>query len=200
MWIVNTATGVLLMVDNPPNHEVEIVALTLEDKKQIVSEVAAVAADAHSAIAAEYSGLTVEELTELRVNARKDGVYLRVVKNNLAKRAVVDTDFECMADGFVGPLMLAFSQEDPGAAARVLKDFAKEHDKLVVKMVSVGGQLMDASELDRLAKMPTRDQALAMLAGTLKAPLDKLARTLNEVPGKLVRTVAAVRDQKEAVA
>ena len=178
--------------------EVNVVALTLEDKKKIVSEVAAVASDAHSVVAAEYHGLTVGEMTELRVQARKNGVYLRVVKNNLAKLALADTDFSCMSEGFVGPLVLAFSQEDPGSAARVLKDFAKEHDKLEVKMLSVGGELLAASEIDRLAKLPTRDQALAILAGTLRAPVEKLARTLNEVPGKLVRTVAAVRDSKAA--
>lgn len=178
--------------------EVNVVALTLEDKKKIVSEVAAVASDAHSVVAAEYHGLTVGEMTELRVKARESGVYLRVVKNNLAKLALADTEFSCMSEGFVGPLVLAFSQEDPGSAARVLKDFAKEHDKLEVKMLSVGGELLAASEIDRLAKLPTRDQALAILAGTLRAPVEKLARTLNEVPGKLVRTVAAVRDSKAA--
>lgn len=179
-------------------EEVNVVALTLEDKKKIVSEVAAVASDAHSVVAAEYHGLTVGEMTELRVKARESGVYLRVVKNNLAKLALADTEFSCMSEGFVGPLVLAFSQEDPGSAARVLKDFAKEHNKLEVKMLSVGGELLAASEIDRLAKLPTRDQALAILAGTLRAPVEKLARTLNEVPGKLVRTVAAVRDSKAA--
>jgi large subunit ribosomal protein L10 len=178
--------------------EVDAVALTLADKKKIVSDVAAVAADAHSAVAAEYRGLTVDEMTKLRVRARETGVYLRVVKNNLAKIAVANTDFSCMSDGFVGPLVLAFSMEDPGSAARLLKDFAKEHDKLEVKMLSVGGELLAASDIDRLAKLPTRDQALAILAGTLRAPVEKLARTMNEVPGKLVRTVAAVREQKEA--
>ena len=179
-------------------REVDAVALTLADKKKIVSDVAAVAADAHSAVAAEYRGLTVDEMTELRVKARETGVYLRVVKNNLAKIAVADTDFSCMSDGFVGPLVLAFSMEDPGSAARLLKDFAKEHDKLEVTMLSVGGELLAASDIDRLATLPTRDQALAILAGTLRAPVEKLVRTMNEVPGKLVRTVAAVREQKEA--
>ena len=175
-------------------------ALTLEDKKKIVSEVATVAAEAHSAVAAEYRGLTVDEMTEMRVKARESGVYLRVVKNNLAKLAVVDTEFECMSDSFSGPLVLAFSQEDPGSAARLIEGFAKGHDKLVVKSLAVGGELYPASELKRLSKLPTRDEALAILAGTLRAPLDKLARTINEVPGKLVRTVAAVRDQKETAA
>lgn len=173
-------------------------ALNLESKKVVVEEVAAVASEAHSAIAAEYRGLSSEEMNELRVKAREGGVYLRVVKNTLARRAVQGTEFECMGEGMTGPLVYAFSMEDPGSAARVLKDFAKDHDKLDVKLVSIGGQLLAASELERLAKMPTRDEAIAILMGTMKAPLDKLARTLNEVPGKLVRTIAAVRDSKEA--
>jgi large subunit ribosomal protein L10 len=175
-------------------------SLTLDQKKAVVEEVAKMAASAHSAIAAEYRGLTVGEMTELRAKARNEGVYLRVVKNNLARRAVQGTDFECMSDGFVGPLVLAFSQEDPGSAARVMKDFAKGHDKLVVKLVSIGGQLLAASDVDRLASMPTREQAISMLMATMRAPFDKLARTLNEVPGKLVRTVAAVRDAKQGAA
>lgn len=173
-------------------------ALRLEDKKQVVSEVAAVAADAHSVIAAEYAGLTVEELTDLRKKARDGGVYLRVVKNTLARRAFEGTDYECMREGLVGPLMLAFSQEDPGAAARVLKDFSDDNEKLNVKLISLGGELLDASELKRLASLPTYDQAISMLMALMKAPVEKLARTLNEVPGKLVRTVAAVRDDKQA--
>lgn len=173
-------------------------ALTLEAKKAVVSEVAEIAGQAHSAVAAEYRGLTVEELTELRVKSREGGVYLRVVKNTLARRAVEGTDFECMQEGLTGPLILAFSQEEPGAAARVIKDFAKDHDKLVPKLISFGGEMLAASELDRLATMPTRDQALGLLMAVMKAPVEKLARTLNEVPGKLVRTVAAVRDQKQS--
>jgi len=176
------------------------VALALEDKKQIVSEVAAVAANAHSAIAAEYRGMSVGEMNELRVKAREGGVYVRVVKNTLARRAIEGTDFECMKDGLVGPLVLAFSQEDPGAAARLLKDFGKEHELLKVKLVAIGGQLLAASDLDRLANLPTKEQAISMLMAVMKAPLDKFARTLNEVPGKMVRTFAAVRDQKQASA
>lgn len=175
-------------------------ALSLDEKKAIVAEVADVAADAHSAVAAEYLGLTSEEMTVLRANARSGGVYLRVVKNTLAKRALEGTDFACMNDALVGPLLLAFSQEDPGAAARVIKAFAKEHDKLVVKMLSVGGQLLAANEIERLASLPTKDQAISMLMSVMQAPITKLARTLNEVPGKLVRTVAAVRDQKQDAA
>ena len=173
-------------------------ALTLAEKQAVVSEVAEVASQAHSAVAAEYRGLTVEEMTELRAKARESGVYLRVVKNTLARRAVQGTDFECMQDGFVGPLVLAFSKEEPGAAARLVKDFAKEHDRLVPRLVAFGGQMLSPAELDRLASMPTRDQALSMLMAVMKAPVEKLVRTLNEVPGKLVRTVAAVRDQKQS--
>jgi len=173
-------------------------ALNLDQKKVVVEEVAAVAADALSAVAAEYHGLTVGDMTDLRVKARSEGVYLRVVKNSLAKRAIAGTDFECMQEGLTGPLLLAFSQEDPGCAARVIKDFAKDHDKLVVKLVSIGGQMLDASELDRLANLPTRDQAISMLMALMKAPVEKLTRTINEVPGKLVRTVAAVKVQKES--
>ncbi|MGV6817076.1 MAG: 50S ribosomal protein L10 [Thiotrichales bacterium] len=175
-------------------------ALNLESKKQVVSEVAAVAAEAHSAVAAQYSGVDVAGMTELRAKAREGGVYLRVVKNTLARRAVEGTEFECMKEGLVGPLVLAFSQEDPGSAGRVIREFTKDNDALVVKMIAVGGELFDASELGRLADLPTKDQAISMLMAVMKAPVEKLARTVNEVPGKLVRTVAAVRDQKESAA
>jgi large subunit ribosomal protein L10 len=177
---------------------VTTLALNLEQKKAIVAEVADVASSAHSAIAAEYRGLTVEDLTELRKQARNNGVYLRVVKNTLAKRAVADTDFECMTEGFSGPLVLAFSQEDPGSAARVIHDFVKDHEDMIVKMVSISGKLLDPSEIKTLAKMPTYEQAISILMATMKAPVQKLVVTLNEVPGKLVRTVAAIRDAKEA--
>ena len=175
-------------------------ALSLDEKKAIVAEVADIAADAHSAVAAEYLGLSSEEMTVLRADARNNGVYLRVVKNTLAKRALEGTDFACMNDALTGPLLLAFSQEDPGAAARVIKAFAKEHDKLVVKSLSVGGQLLAANEIERLASLPTKDQAISMLMSVMQAPITKLARTMNEVPGKLVRTIAAVRDQKQNAA
>ena len=173
-------------------------ALNLDQKKAVVAEVAEVAASAHSAIAAEYIGLTVEAMTALRVKAREENVYLRIVKNTLAKRAFEGTEFECMSDAMVGPLVLAFSQEDPGAAARVISDFAKENDKLVVRLVSIGGQLLEAGDIKRLASMPTKDQAISMFMSVMNAPVEKLARTLNEVPTKLVRVIAAVRDQKDA--
>ena len=173
-------------------------ALNLEGKKQVVSEVAAVAADAYSAIAAEYRGLGVEELTELRMKARQGGVYVRVVKNTLAKRALEGTDFECMSEGLTGPLLLAFSQEDPGSAARVIKDFSEDHDLLKVKMLSISGQVLEPSELKRLASLPTKEQALSMLMAVMKAPIEKFVRTLNEPHAKMVRTVAAIRDQKQS--
>lgn len=173
-------------------------ALSFAEKEAIVSEVAEVAASAYSAVTAEYIGLSAEEMTDLRAKARTGGVYLRVVKNTLARRAVNGTEYECLQDTLTGPLVLAFSQEDPGAAARVLKDFAKENDKLVIKALSVSGQLLAASEIDRLASLPTKEQAISMLMSVMQAPITKLARSLNEVPGKLVRTVAAVRDAKQA--
>jgi large subunit ribosomal protein L10 len=173
-------------------------ALKLEDKKTIVAEVAEVAASAYSAVAAEYRGLTVDEMTDLRRKARDKGVYLRVVRNTLARRAMADTDFACMQDILVGPLLLAFSQEDPGSAARVIADFAKEHKKLVAKGVSISGKLLPASELDKVAKMPTYEEAVSMLMSVMQAPIGKFVRTLAEPHAKLVRTVAAVREQKEA--
>ena len=173
-------------------------ALNLEDKKSIVAEVSAIAADAHSAIAAEYHGLSVVEMTELRVKARNEGVYLRVVKNSLTKRAVEGTEFACMQDSLVGPLLMAFSQEDPGAAARLVAEFSKDHDKLVTKVIAIGGEVLPVEQLERLSKLPNRDQAIALLMAVMKAPIEKFVRTLNEPHAKLVRTVAAVRDQKES--
>jgi large subunit ribosomal protein L10 len=175
-------------------------ALTLEEKKAVVAEVSEVAKGALSAVAAEYCGLTVEQLTDLRVKARGENVYLRVVKNTLARRALEDTDFECMSERLTGPLILAFSREDPGAAARVTKDFAKQHDKFQISMLSVGGELLEPSDIDKLANLPTRDQAISMLMAVMLAPAEKFVRTLNEVPGKLTRTVAAIRDQKQQAA
>lgn len=173
-------------------------ALNLDGKKVVVDEVAAIAAKAHSAIASEYRGLSVTELTELRKSARETGVYLRVVKNTLARRAVAGTEFECMQSGLVGPLIIAFSMDDPGAAARLIGEFSKSHDKLIPKVVAVGGQVYGVSEMGRLASLPTRDQAISLLMAVMKAPIEKFVRTLAEPHAKMVRTVAAIRDQKEA--
>jgi len=175
-------------------------ALNLEDKKTMVAEVAEVAAKAQSVVAAEYRGLTVGQMTELRAKARTQGVYMRVVKNTLARKALAGTAFESVGPKLKGPLVLAFSKDDPGAAARVVKDFAKANDKLIATLVSIGGQVMPGADLDKVASLPTREQALSMLLGALKAPMQKLASLLNEPPAKLARTLAAYRDQKAGAA
>ena len=172
--------------------------LNLEDKKALVTEVSAVAAKAVSVVAAEYRGLTVTQMTDLRAKARAQGVYMRVVKNTLARKAVAGTSFECIGPALKGPLVLAFSKEDPGAAARVIKAFAKDHDKLVATLVSLGGQLLPGKDIDKVASLLTREQALAMLMGVMRAPIQKLVGTLNAAPSKLVRTLAAVRDQRQS--
>jgi large subunit ribosomal protein L10 len=174
--------------------------LNLEDKKALVAEVSAVAATAQSVVAAEYRGLTVAQMTDLRARARKSGVYMRVVKNTLARKAIAGTSFEPIGPKLKGPLVLAFSKDDPGAAARVLKDFAKANDKLVPTLVSLGGQVLGGKDLEKVASLPTREQALAMLMGVMKAPIQKLVGTLIAPQSKLVRTLAAVRDQKAASA
>jgi len=166
-------------------------ALRLEDKKTFVKEVNAVAGDSLSAVAAEYRGLTVAEMTELRKEARNSGVYMRVVKNTLARRAIEGTDFECMTASLKGPLLLAFAKEDPGAAARVIRGFAKEHEALKAVSLSIGGQLMPASDLEKLAELPTLDQARAMLLGILIAPMTQMVRTLAEPSAMLARTMSA---------
>jgi large subunit ribosomal protein L10 len=173
-------------------------ALNLEDKKALVTEVNEVASKALSVVAAEYRGLTVTQMTELRSKSRAAGVYMRVVKNTLARKAVAGTSFECLSPVLKGPLVLAFSKDDPGAAARVIKAFSKDNDKLVTTAVSLGGQLLTAKSLDQVASLPTREQALAMLMGVMRAPIQKLVGTLQATPSKLVRTLAAVRDQKQA--
>ena len=173
-------------------------SLSLEKKKEIVSEVAGVAETAPSLIAAEYIGLTVAEMTELRKRAREAGIYLKVVRNTLARRAFENTSFECMNDNLVGPMLLAFSNEEPGSAAKVIRDFAKENDKLVVKLVALDGKLLDASEIEILANMPSLDQAKSMLLGLLQAPLSRILRVFAEPEAKLARVLAAQRDQQQA--
>ena len=173
-------------------------ALNLEAKQALVAEVAAVAASAQSAVAAEYRGLTAGEMTELRAQARQAGVYLKVVKNTLAKRAVQGTSFECLQPSLKGPLVLAFSREDPGAAARVFKAFAKDHEKLVTVALSIGGELYPASELDRLASLPTLEEARAQLLRVLQAPMSQLVRTLAEPAAMLARTLKARSEQAQA--
>ncbi len=184
----------------PAKHGRNPVAIRLEDKKAIVAEVNEAASGALSVVLANYRGVTAGDMTSLRKQAREQQVYLRVVRNTLAKRAVEGTEFECIREVLVGPTIFAFSMEDPGAAARLLKDFAKEKEAFEIKALAVGGELMGAEQIDRLATLPTRDQALAMLAGVIQAPITKLARTFNEFPSKITRAVAAVRDQKQDAA
>jgi large subunit ribosomal protein L10 len=171
-------------------------SLNLQSKKEVVAEVSARLAKAQSVVLAEYRGLLVEDITVLRKEARASGVYLRVLKNTLARRAVQGTPFEKLSDQMVGPLAYGISK-DPVAAAKVLHAYARENDKLVIKGGAMAGQLMSAKEVGQLATMPSREELLSKLMGTMQAPIAKFVRTLNEVPGKFVRTLAAVRDQKE---
>lgn len=170
-------------------------AANVEAKQAVVAEVAAVAKTAQSAVAAEYRGLTVAEMTKLRVAARQAGVYVRVVKNTLARRAIEGTSFECMKGSLKGPLVLAFSREDPGAAARVVKSFAKEHEKLKAVAVSIGGELYAASDLDRVASLPTLEEARMSFVRVLNAPMSQLVRLLAEPASMLARTLKARSEQ-----
>ena len=172
--------------------------LKLEDKQAMVAEVGAVAAKAQSVVAAEYRGLTVSQMTELRSKARAQGVYMRVVKNTLARKAISGTAFEAIGPQLKGPLVLAFSKNDPGAAARVVKDFAKGNEKLIAMLISLGGAVLSGKDLDKVASLPTREQALSQLLGVMKAPIEKFVRTLAEPHTKLVRTIEAIRAQKAA--
>ena len=175
-------------------------AINIEDKKQIVSEVNKAASSALSAVLADYRGVDVADMTALRKNARENKVYLRVVRNTLLKRAIAETELECIQEVLSGPTILALSDEDPGAPARVMKDFAKENDEFEIKALSVGGKLLEASQIDVLAKLPTLDQGRSLLMSVMLAPVTKLALMMNEVPSKVTRTVAAVRDQKQEAA
>jgi|TARA_B100001013_G_scaffold274298_1_gene174873 large subunit ribosomal protein L10 len=176
------------------------VAINIEDKKQIVSEVNKAASSALSAVLADYRGVDVADMTALRKNARENKVYLRVVRNTLLKRAIAETELECIQEVLSGPTILALSNEDPGAPARVMKDFAEENDEFEIKALSVGGKLLEASQIDVLAKLPTLDQARSVLMSVMLAPVTKLALLMNEVPSKVTRAVAAVRDQKQEAA
>jgi large subunit ribosomal protein L10 len=162
-------------------------ALRLEDKQAIVAEVNEAAKAALSAVVADSRGVTVGKMTDLRAKARANGVFLRVVRNTLARRALEGTDFACLVDTFTGPTILAFSNEHPGAAARLLKDFAKANDKFEIKGLAFEGEFIEAAQVDRLATLPTYDEAIAKLMATIK----------EAAAGKLVRTLAAIRDQKE---
>ncbi|MBQ0713497.1 MAG: 50S ribosomal protein L10 [Porticoccus sp.] len=175
-------------------------ALNLEDKKAIVAEVNETAGNALSLVIADARGVNVTDMTTLRSQAREQNIDLRVVRNTLAKRAFEGTDFECVADVLAGPSLFGFSMEDPGAAARLFKDFAKANEDFEVKALSVSGQLLDKGQIDVLASLPTMEQALGLLASVTLAPVTKLVRTFNEVPTKVTRVVAAVGDQKQEAA
>ncbi len=170
--------------------------LSLAAKKAVVKEVTEVASKAISAVVADYRGLSVNQMTQLRAKARKTGVYLRVVPNTLTRRAFEKTEFACLSDLLVGPLFVALSLESPGDAARLLKEFTKTFEKLKIKALSVGGKMYGADHLDAIASLPTRDEAIAKLMYVMRAPIEKFVRTLAEPPAKLVRALAAIKEQK----
>mgnify|MGYP001027746328 CR=1 FL=1 len=173
--------------------------LNRQDKANVIAEMSELVAQSSAIIIAEYRGLTVEAITKLRADARKQGVQLRVVKNTLVRRAVEGTEFAGLADQFVGPLVYGFSA-DPVAAAKVLVNFAKDNDKLVIKGGAMANTVMDVEAVKQLATMPSREELLAKLMATMNEPIAKFVRTINEVPARFVRTVAAVRDAKEQAA
>lgn len=172
--------------------------LTIENKKAIVADVAAVARQAVSAAAAEYRGLSVTAMTELRFKARAQGLKVRVVRNTLARRAFGDTSFACMQDSLVGPLVLVFSQDEPSAPARLLREFSKSNEALRIHALALDGQLFPGSSAEAIAKLPTKKEALSQLMAMLQAPTTKMVRTIAEPTAKMARTMAAVRDQKSA--
>ena len=172
-------------------------SLNLEKKKVVVAEVSKQIENAQSMILAEYRGVGVQDMTILRAEARKSGVYLKVLKNRLVKRAVENTPFSCLSEDMVGPLLFGIS-EDPVSAAKILNDFAKTNDLFTIKIGAMPDKKLDAGAIKALASLPSRDELLAKLMGTMQAPIAKFVRTLNEVPTKFVRGIAAVRDQKPA--
>lgn len=172
-------------------------ALRLEDKKAIVDTVNRVASEAMSVVAADYRGLTVSQMTEFRVRARKAGLHAQVVRNTLARRAVEDTQFACLQEALTGPIILLFAKDDPGAGARLVRDFMKDNKQLEVRAISVGGALYNADALEKVAKLPTREQALSLLLSVMKAPITKLVRTMAEPYAQAVRVMGAIRDKKQ---
>lgn len=175
-------------------------ALNLEDKKAIVADLSAVVAQSISAIAADYRGLTVSEMTELRTQARAKGLQVRVVRNTLARRAVEGTEYACLAQALVGPMLLVFSSDEPGAGARLLRDFMKRSEKLQVKALALDGALLGPEKLKSVAELPSRDEAIAQLMSVIKAPVTKLVRTMAEPYASAVRVMGQIRDQRESAA
>ncbi len=171
--------------------------LNLEDKKAIVAEVAEKAALAKLVIALEYRGLSVEKLSQFRMKARKE-MYVRVIRNTLARRAVSDTDFACLQEHLTGPLMLVFAMNEPGDAARIVRDYVKENETCQVKLIAMNGKLLDAGQLSAVADLPTREQAISMLLSVMQAPISKFVRTASETYAQFVRVMGQVSDKKQA--
>lgn len=172
-------------------------SLSLAQKKAVVSEASEAIAAASAGVLAEYRGMTVAQLTDLRRAARSEGVWIKVVKNNLARIAIADTDFACLSEHFTGPVIFSAS-DDPVAVAKVMAKAAKDNEKLKITAGAMNGSLMDPKMIEDLSKLPSREELLAKLMGTMQAPVQKFVSTLNEVPGKFVRTLAAVAESKEA--
>jgi len=173
--------------------------LRIEQKKAVVEELNSVASTSVSAAIAEYRGLNVAEITELRTKARESGVYLKVVKNSLSKQALTGTDFECLTQALQGPIMIALSADDLASPARLFKDFGKDYEHLKTVGLAIDGDAYPSSDLDRIARLPTRDEAYSIIAGLMKAPIEKALRTLNEVPIKLARLILAIKENQEEV-
>jgi large subunit ribosomal protein L10 len=171
-------------------------ALNLSGKKAIVQAVSEVAQSSAACVVAEYRGLTSENMTLFRKKAREHAVHVQVVRNKLAQRALIKTDFACLESVLIGPVLLAFSKADPGSAARLIRDFSKEYELMTVKALALGGKMLDRSQLEAVANLPTKEQALSRLLAVMQAPIVKLARTFQAVPLKLTRTLVAVKEQK----
>ena len=173
--------------------------LRIEQKKAVVQELNSIASSSVSAAIAEYKGLNVAEITELRTKARKSGVYLKVVKNSLSKKALAETNFECLTQALQGPIIIALSADDIASPARLFKDFGKDYEHLKTVGLAIDGDAYPSSDLDRIARLPTRDEAYSIIAGLMKAPIEKALRTLNEVPIKLARLILAIKENQEEV-
>jgi len=173
--------------------------LRIEQKKAVVQELNSIASSSVSAAIAEYRGLNVSEITELRTKARKSGVYLKVVKNSLSKKALADTNFECLTKALQGPIIIALSADDLASPARLFKDFSKDYEHLKTVGLAIDGDAFPSSELDRIAKLPTRNEAYSIIVGLMQAPVEKALRTLNEIPVKFARLILAVKESKEEV-
>lgn len=171
-------------------------ALSIESKQAIVDQTHEVAQSAVSAVVADFRGMSVTQMTEMRKQAREQGVHLQVIRNTLAKRAFEDTPFACLESALSGPTMLGFSEGDPGAGARLFRDYIRNDASLEVKALAINGELYGAEDLAKVASLPTKEEALAQLLSVMKAPVAKLVQTLNAVPSKLVRTLVAIKDQK----